>query len=222
MRRANSSSVLCPLARPHTPCFKRHNDSPLVKRCLFQIYLFRGAVNALGSVESTHTFYLTQSFRFGPEIAFAADAFLTTQKGVETQTLVGGNKRDFVVSRSVIDVTNKEFRPVAVIGRTNMELFAEVVRLVCDVKDDVRPRAAFAGGFESYNFNDYLDIYNLSIGRNELMKKWKNFRSFSSFQQFAQNTNDPELLTKLECVRVYGQRFDARFIFRLVCGMLDL
>ena len=48
---------------------------------IFQIYLFRGAVNALGSVDSTHTYYLTQSFRFGPEIGFAADSFLQTQKG---------------------------------------------------------------------------------------------------------------------------------------------
>lgn len=118
--------------------------------------MFRGAVNALGSVESTQTFYLTQSFRFGPDIAFAADAFLTKYKKVHKQTLVGGLKRDFVVSRSAINVKDKEFRPVAVVGRTNIGLLAEVVKLVCDVDESKRPCAAFAGGLQSYNFDDYL------------------------------------------------------------------
>ncbi len=40
-----------------------------------------------------------------------------------------------------------------------------MVRLVCDVDDSKRPRAAFAGGFAGYNFDDYLDIFHLSIGR---------------------------------------------------------
>ena len=41
-----------------------------------QIYMFRGAINALERVEADNTFYLTQSFRFGPEIAFAGGHFL--------------------------------------------------------------------------------------------------------------------------------------------------
>ena len=41
-----------------------------------QIYGFRGAINALDHVESTHVLKLTQSFRFGPEIAFAANCIL--------------------------------------------------------------------------------------------------------------------------------------------------
>jgi F-box protein 18 (helicase) len=172
----------------------------------FQIYLFRGAVNALGSVESTQTFYLTQSFRFGPEIGFAADAFLTTQKCVDRQTLVGGEKRDYVVSRCDVDVKDKEFRPVAIIGRTNIGLFSEVVKLVCEAETSSRPKASFAGGFDSYNFDDYLDIYHLSVGQNQKMKKWKKFRNFESFQQFAKNTNDPELLSKIEIVKAYGSR----------------
>ena len=45
-----------------------------------QIYMFRGAVNALGLISPTHTYFLTQSFRFGPEIGFVANLCLTRLK----------------------------------------------------------------------------------------------------------------------------------------------
>ena len=54
-----------------------------------QIYSFRGAVNAMNNLPATHTFYLTQSFRFGPEIAFAAASCLELLKGEKEKTLVG-------------------------------------------------------------------------------------------------------------------------------------
>ncbi|KAJ7370001.1 F-box DNA helicase 1 [Desmophyllum pertusum] len=62
-----------------------------------QIYAFRGARNALQEVTSTHTFYLTQSFRFGPEIAYVASCVLDVLKGVRNKTLVGGAKRGAVL-----------------------------------------------------------------------------------------------------------------------------
>merc|ERR1711963_1224183 len=43
-----------------------------------QIYMFRGAVNALGSLDANYTYHLTQSFRFGPNIAYAANTCLET------------------------------------------------------------------------------------------------------------------------------------------------
>ncbi|NXP28361.1 FBH1 helicase, partial [Scytalopus superciliaris] len=41
-----------------------------------QIYTFRGAVNSLRSVGHTHLYCLTQSFRFGPEIAYVGATVL--------------------------------------------------------------------------------------------------------------------------------------------------
>ncbi|NXM75485.1 FBH1 helicase, partial [Serilophus lunatus] len=55
-----------------------------------QIYTFRGAVNTLYSVPHTHVFYLTQSFRFGPEIAYVGATILDVCKGIRNKTLVGG------------------------------------------------------------------------------------------------------------------------------------
>ncbi|NXT54996.1 FBH1 helicase, partial [Pluvianellus socialis] len=55
-----------------------------------QIYTFRGAVNTLYSVLHTHVYYLTQSFRFGPEIAYVGATILDVCKRIRNKTLVGG------------------------------------------------------------------------------------------------------------------------------------
>ncbi|NXL87150.1 FBH1 helicase, partial [Alectura lathami] len=55
-----------------------------------QIYSFRGAVNTLYTVPHTHIYYLTQSFRFGPEIAYVGATILDVCKSIRNKTLVGG------------------------------------------------------------------------------------------------------------------------------------
>ncbi|NXC42780.1 FBH1 helicase, partial [Penelope pileata] len=55
-----------------------------------QIYSFRGAVNTLYMVPHTHIYYLTQSFRFGPEIAYVGATILDVCKSIRNKTLVGG------------------------------------------------------------------------------------------------------------------------------------
>ncbi|XP_061662717.1 F-box DNA helicase 1 isoform X2 [Syngnathoides biaculeatus] len=57
-----------------------------------QIYSFRGAINALESVQHTHIYYLTQSFRFGAEIAYVGATILRVCKQVE-KILVGGRQQ---------------------------------------------------------------------------------------------------------------------------------
>ncbi|NXY11500.1 FBH1 helicase, partial [Pteruthius melanotis] len=55
-----------------------------------QIYTFRGAVNTFSLVPHTHVYSLTQSFRFGPEIAYVGATILDVCKGIRNKTLVGG------------------------------------------------------------------------------------------------------------------------------------
>ncbi|NXH09541.1 FBH1 helicase, partial [Bucco capensis] len=54
------------------------------------IYTFRGAVNTFSTVRHTHVYFLTQSFRFGPEIAYVGATILDVCKRVRNKTLVGG------------------------------------------------------------------------------------------------------------------------------------
>ena len=50
-----------------------------------QIYCFRGAVNAMSLIEGSTVFYLTQSFRFGPEVR---DARAFPKRSVELALFV--------------------------------------------------------------------------------------------------------------------------------------
>ena len=164
-----------------------------------QIYLFRGAINALDAIKcesNVMTYYLTQSFRFGPEIGFVANCAIDRLKKKDAQTLVAGRKRDSVISFDTIRQENmNHFKPIAVIGRTNRGLFDRVVTFVneCNKVNSSNKRncsafgindcnccskqrrysACFAGGFEGYNFSDYLDLYHLHKGQPEKMKKYK-------------------------------------------------
>ncbi|MGH0119319.1 UNVERIFIED_CONTAM: hypothetical protein FKN15_025790 [Acipenser sinensis] len=81
-----------------------------------QIYTFRGAVNALYEVPHTHIYYLTQSFRFGPEIAYVGATLLDVCQKVK-KTLVGGNQEGNVKGN-----TEEE---IAILSRSNSPVFDE-------------------------------------------------------------------------------------------------
>ncbi|XP_034877601.1 F-box DNA helicase 1 isoform X5 [Mirounga leonina] len=86
-----------------------------------QIYTFRGAVNALFTVPHTHVFYLTQSFRFGVEIAYVGATILDVCKRVRKKTLVGGNHQS--------GIRGDAKGQVALLSRTNANVFDEAVRV---------------------------------------------------------------------------------------------
>jgi len=162
-----------------------------------QIYMFRGAVNALGLVSPTHTYFLTQSFRFGPEIGFVANICLTNLKKEDTRTLVGGMKRDSYRGTNSSDNKNQ----VAFIGRSNLGIFEKLNKLIFDEK--LGKKIGLVGGVDSYNLDDYLDIFYLYNNQKEKMKKYKNFKSYASFAAFAKNVGDVELLSKISIIEKF-------------------
>jgi len=167
-----------------------------------QIYMFRGAVNALDLVDPTHTYFLTQSFRFGPEIAFVANKCLVGLKGRDERTLVGGRKVD-----SFLGTNLDQKKQVAFIGRTNIGLFDKLNKLIFD--GDNKKRVGLVGGLDGYNFEDYLDIYHLMVGEMKKMKKYKAWKSYAQFKAFAKNVNDVELLSKIKIIEKFGARLPA-------------
>ena len=168
-----------------------------------QIYMFRGAINALASIESTQTFHLTQSFRFGPQIGLAANSCLEICQYVCKQTLVGGKKRDFIISREDINSeTIEKYKPVAVIGRTNFRVFQEVVDLICN--PDSPPSATY---FYDKNFMDkILNMYYLYDKKRDKMTSLKNFASFGALKAFAKSTDDKEMMGKINIVEYFGSK----------------
>ena len=86
-----------------------------------------------------------------------------------------------------------------------MGVFNKLNQLMFSAKpEDLKRRVGLVGGVESYNLEDYLDIYRLLVGKKEEMKKFKTFHSFNQFKTFATNVDDVELLGKIKIVEKYG------------------
>lgn len=83
------------------------------------IYSWRGAVNAMQEVEAEHTLYLTQSFRFGEEIALVANAFLRQLGG----QMIKGDK-------TIKSVVERADHPDAELYSLNLTALMRFVQLV--------------------------------------------------------------------------------------------
>jgi F-box protein 18 (helicase) len=118
------------------------------------IYGFRGAINILEELEgTTHTYSLTQSFRFGPEIASVATILLAQLKKVKT--MINGCSLPSTIYGNAVG-------QVAVIARTNLELFNKAIE-VC-LQESSMTRIAFVGGINGYGLDLVEDIYKLFSG----------------------------------------------------------
>nr|XP_040028675.1 F-box DNA helicase 1 [Gasterosteus aculeatus aculeatus] len=179
-----------------------------------QIYTFRGAVNALNLIDHTHIFYLTQSFRFGAEIAYVGATILKECKRVE-KILVGGKQKGGVCDEAADNVRAALMEGVslcpgktAILSRCNVTVFGEAVRLT-----DSNPqcRLHFIGGVGGIGLNRILDIWKLLEGtkrvRDPLIRCFANKQNgVWAFRKYVQQTNDLELETKLSIVEKYRKR----------------
>ena len=170
-----------------------------------QIYLFRGAVNALDLVEANQIFYLTQSFRFGPEIAYVANCCLEVLKGEDRKTIVGGKKIDKLIYRD-LEAGVKDGQ-VAILARKNSTLFSEAIkRLINESSPEtgaIQHTGFFIGGTD--HFDDLLQILYLKSGDKKKMTKYKKFASFAALKAFAKNTDDTTLMGKINTVEEHGK-----------------
>ncbi|XP_034529352.1 F-box DNA helicase 1 [Notolabrus celidotus] len=191
-----------------------------------QIYTFKGAVNALQVVDHTHIYYLTQSFRFGSEIAYVGATILKVCKGVQ-KILVGGKQKG-----GVCDDTSEQAAAAirqgvshcpgktAILSRCNLSVFNEAVRLT-----DANPQCKlhFVGGVQSIGLNRILDIWQLTEGAGEAARRpgqrqrfirdplirafsKKNTNGFWALKMYVVQTEDRELDSKLSIVEKYKDR----------------
>ncbi|XP_053544195.1 F-box DNA helicase 1 isoform X2 [Ictalurus punctatus] len=186
-----------------------------------QIYTFRGAVNALHTVPHTHLYYLTQSFRFGSEIAYVGATILNVCKKVK-KILVGGHQDGNVrgEDNETLDTIKQAHTQVggkvAILCRCNLTVFGEAVRLT-----DINPNCKIhiVGGVENFGLKQILDIWILMQSedrrRNESLQIKDPFiRSFckeklggyAGLKKYAAHTEDHELVGKLSVVEKYNKR----------------
>ncbi|KAE8281648.1 F-box DNA helicase 1 [Larimichthys crocea] len=186
-----------------------------------QIYTFKGAVNALNIVAHTHIYYLTQSFRFGAEIAYVGATILKVCKGVQ-KILVGGKQKGAVCDDTADDIratlrTGFSHCPgkTAILSRCNVSVFSEAVRLT-DANPDCRIH--FVGGVKGIGLDRIMDIWNLlqqtgsshkpKFIRDPLIRFFakKNQNPFWALKKYVTQTEDKELDAKLSIVEKYSSR----------------
>ncbi|KAM9846194.1 F-box DNA helicase 1 [Aulostomus maculatus] len=200
-----------------------------------QIYTFRGAVNALQIVDHTHIYYLTQSFRFGAEIAYVGATILKVCKKVE-KILVGGKQKGGVCDKAADEALAavKAGRTVgqgkmAILSRCNVSVFSEAVRLT-----DINPqcRIHFIGGVNNIGLNKIQDIWLLMNSgphqqqfiRDHLIGCFARMKGngYGALKNYAMQTEDRDLETKLSIVEKYGNRIPDLVKRLELCSIDDL
>ncbi|KAL8222495.1 UNVERIFIED_CONTAM: hypothetical protein K2H54_077087 [Gekko kuhli] len=164
-----------------------------------QIYSFRGAVNALDEVPHTHLFYLTQSFRFGPEIAYVGASILDICKKVRSKTLVGGTQEG--------DVTGEEPRgKSAILCRSNQTIFDSAVHIT---RGDPPARIHLLGGLQAFGLDQIRDIWHLFHSelrfevKDPFVRRWVE-KGYQALRKYAMQAEDKQLEIKIAIVEKYS------------------
>lgn len=186
-----------------------------------QIYTFRGAVNALYEVPHTHIYYLTQSFRFGPEIAYVGATLLDVCKKVK-KTLVGGNQEG--------NVRGNTEGKIAILSRCNSTVFDEAVRVT---ERETPPKIYIIGGVDSFGLRKILDIWILLQPEEE--RKRKNLEIVDKFiryfarkdgyrglKEYVFKAEDGELEGKISVVEKYTFRIPELVQRIKDCSVIDV
>lgn len=157
------------------------------------IYAFRGADNALESFAANRTFYLTQSFRFGSQVAAVASELLRVFYN-EQRTVIGKGF-DTQLGRLGYEL------PYAALCRTNSEVFD---RAAIAIRQN--HTTAFVGGVKSYNFDKIEDAYRLSNDESYLVRDQflKSMGNFSALEQYAEDSGDLEAKRLVKVVLAHG------------------
>lgn len=159
------------------------------------IYGFRYAVDAMDALSAnSKAYYLSKSFRFGPEIARVANTILAFKS--EKQQVIGAGGQDRL---GRVDA-NKSY---AFISRSNEGIF-EYAAAAIDRAPGVRLH--FIGGGEGYRLPEVLDVYTFATGGRPNSRLLQKFKSIDSLEAHAHRARDVETLSCLRLVSRFGSR----------------
>lgn len=153
------------------------------------IYSFRGAVNALEQFDGARH-YLTKSYRFGPEVAAAANAVL---RQLGEQKLLEGYGAPSTVQHGAAPSGAYTF-----LARTNAGVIQKAINSPGKMLHFVGK-----GGLENYRVERILDVHRLyahtggEIRDSEIRK----LKSFDRVVAYAEQINDPELKAIIKLVQ---------------------
>jgi superfamily I DNA/RNA helicase len=170
------------------------------------IYQFRGTTNALQSLQSYSdaTYYITKSFRFGPNIAHIANKVLQQIK-LEPRMITGNSDiRDVVLyfkdyKTAVKHTKNKS--NYAVLARSNFSLF-EIAFMHLAKEKEYLP--IFAGGIERYDLSILEDLIKISKGMRPTQGFLAKFSNIRSVMAYAEESGESELSGFCRLINQFG------------------
>ncbi len=149
-----------------------------------QIYTFRGAVNAMERIETDHSCKISQSFRFGEEVARVANAVLSAHLGAKT---------DIKGTPSIKSRIERHPNPEAILCRTNALVIDQVVKAI-DKEQDV----AVVGGVTELIALLY-GAHDLRSGKRAAVPDLAIFKAWGELVEYAdtETGKDMALLVRL-------------------------
>jgi hypothetical protein len=167
-----------------------------------QIYGWRYAVNSLEKV-TYKNYLLSESFRFGNDVALLASTILGWKKHLvahEPVVIRGMGKPGLIKTR-------------AVLARTNMGLLLKAIELIRGPKKI--NRIYFEGNFNSYTYADegasLYDVLNLYLGKKQLVRDPLIARMgcMEDLEDYIDKTEDKQLSMMTDIVKKYGDQIPA-------------
>jgi len=152
-----------------------------------QIYQFRYAENAMADPSLTDELFLTESFRFGDEIAAAANRLLAVKR--EHNAVRGG--------RRVPPSSTK-----ACIARGNAALYRRAAHLAHQGSN-----VCWVGGIDGYRLNLLNDIWLLRAGRRSDIKDRfvASFEDFDELQGYATAQDERDLMAWIRVIEGHSR-----------------
>lgn len=161
-----------------------------------QIYAWRFAVNSL---EKAHfkTYHLSESFRFGENIALLANQILKWKNHLNKplEIAIKGKGK------------NKESNSKAIIARTNLGLILKAIEFITE--NTRIKHIYFEGNINSYTYADdgtsLYDVLNLYNNKRNMIKDpmIKEMRNMDELEDYIDKTEDKQLGMMVEMVKEY-------------------
>lgn len=159
------------------------------------IYGFRGAYNAMNSVNTDEEHYLTGSFRFGKAVADVANMLLAAKGEQHALRGLGGPSQ---MGRVPVNT------PHAFIARGNSALFSRAVQAI-----EKNESFAFVGDLSNYRLDLIEQVYRLSKREKISDPFLKAFDNFDALEAYAEAMEDRDIAGRCRLVTKYGDRLPA-------------
>lgn len=163
------------------------------------------------STQVLDTLLLTQSFRFGTEIAFVASLVMNKlcKQYNEREQYVLSSDRNVDVLSWRKNADQKPTKRMVILARTNVRLFDEIIELVCKRPRERRPKIAILMEGIKSHLESLAQISFLKRKMFDIIPKDSRLKKFTTYEEYKKRSLDTmniEDLNKCKTVEKYTDR----------------